>query len=58
MGKETELTNENASWDEWYSALKKYARDKGGSAADASAWREGYDAGRTPAQEWFDAWGE
>lgn len=56
--KATTLTNRNSTWEEWYSALKEYVATKDGSVADADAWREGYDAGRTPAEDWFEAWGE
>lgn len=52
-----DMTNKNASWNQWYAELCRYAQEQGGSAADADAWREGYDKGRTPAEEWADAWG-
>lgn len=53
-----EITKKFVSWEEWYAELRKVATQKGGSAADAEAWREDYDAGRTPEQAWFEAWGE
>lgn len=58
VGPEHSLTRENSDWSTWYAALRRYAASRGRSAADAEAWREGYDAGRSPAAEWADAWGE
>lgn len=34
------------------------AADHGGSAADADAWRDDYEAGKTPLEAWVDEWGE
>lgn len=52
-----ELTNENSAFSEWHRELERIARSQGGSAADADAWREDFDAGKTPRQSWEDEWG-
>jgi len=51
------MTNEDISFDEWHAALEVFAKKNNGSAADADAWREDYDAGKTPEQAWVDEWG-
>ncbi|WPJ72040.1 hypothetical protein DEEACLCL_00015 [Salmonella phage CRW-SP2] len=50
-------TSANSSFREWHSVLCKFAMQQGGSAADAEAWREDYEAGKTPRQAWEDEWG-
>lgn len=50
-------TSANATFREWHDILCKIARSQGGSAADADAWREDYEAGKTPRQAWEDEWG-
>ncbi|UYL83769.1 hypothetical protein GUERRERO_150 [Salmonella phage Guerrero] len=56
MAKET-LTKENSNFVEWHTELKRVARSQHGSAADADAWREDYESGKTPRQAWEDEWG-
>lgn len=51
------LTNETASFAEWYAELERYAASRGGSVADVDAWREDYDAGKTPMTAYCDEWG-
>ena len=41
-------TKYNASFEEWHELLMDYAELRGGSAADAEAWRDDYEAGKTP----------
>lgn len=50
-------TSANATFREWHDVLCKIARAQGGSAADADAWFEDYEAGKTPRQAWEDEWG-
>ncbi|EIV0128681.1 hypothetical protein OIP01_003823 [Escherichia coli] len=38
--------------------LMDYAELRGGSAADAEAWRDDYEAGKTPVEAYCDEWGE
>ena len=38
-------TKYNASFEEWHELLMDYAELRGGSAADAEAWRDDYEAG-------------
>lgn len=52
------MTKDEVSFAEWHKELCKVATRNGGSAADADAWREDYDAGKTPEQSWADEWGE
>ncbi|HDT3627244.1 TPA: hypothetical protein ACRR2J_003079 [Morganella morganii] len=52
------MTNENFSFDEWHDFLSEYATKKGGSAADADAWRDDYENGLTPEEAWREAWGD
>ncbi|EOL5369389.1 hypothetical protein ACOIZ1_002424 [Escherichia coli] len=40
-------TKYNASFEEWHELLMDYAELRGGSAADAEAWRDDYEAGKT-----------
>lgn len=39
-------TKYNASFEEWHEVLMDYAGLRGGSAADAEAWRDDYEAGK------------
>lgn len=55
---ELTMTNENFSFEEWHDFLSEYAAKKGGSAADADAWRDDYESGLTPEEAWRDAWGD
>lgn len=60
MSRETNsqiLTNANSTFVEWHNNLMHVALSQGGSAADADAWREDYDDGKTPRQAWEDEWG-
>ncbi len=50
-------TNANCTFEEWHDLLSDYAEMRGGSAADADAWREDYDAGKTPVDAYCDEWG-
>lgn len=50
-------THHNASFDEWHDQLMCYAELRGGNASDADAWREDYDAGKTPIAAYCDEWG-
>ncbi|HGG2702697.1 TPA: hypothetical protein ACJFUU_000204 [Escherichia coli] len=43
-------TKYNASFEEWHELLMDYAELRGGSAADAEAWRDDYEAGKTPVE--------
>lgn len=45
------------TFESWHERLCEVAKANGGSAADADAWREEYDAGKTPEQAWADEWG-
>ncbi|HFV1772164.1 TPA: hypothetical protein ACH72W_001487 [Escherichia coli] len=40
-------TKYNVSFEEWHELLMDYAELRGGSAADAEAWRDDYEAGKT-----------
>lgn len=51
-------TNENSTFEEWHEQLMDYADLRGVSAADADAWREDYDAGKSVSEAWHDAWGD
>lgn len=51
------LTNANSTFREWHSVLESVARSQGGSAADADAWFEDYENGKTPREAWEDEWG-
>lgn len=50
-------TSANSTFREWHAVLEQVARSQGGSAADADAWFEDYEAGKTPRQSWEDEWG-
>ena len=52
-----DLTNENSLWEDWYQQLIRYASFRNKSVADADAWKEDYDAGKTPRQSGCDEWG-
>lgn len=39
-------TKYNVSFEEWHELLMDYAELRGGSAADAEAWRDDYEAGK------------
>lgn len=52
------MNNENCSFEEWHDLLMQVAADHGGSAADADAWRDDYEAGKTPLEAWVDECGE
>jgi len=51
-------TKANSTFEEWHEQLSDYAEITGGSAADAEAWREDYDAGKTPIDAYWDEWGD
>lgn len=51
------LTSANSTFAEWHAVLCKVAQSQYGSAADADAWREDYEAGKTPRRAWEDEWG-
>ncbi|AVJ79410.1 MULTISPECIES: hypothetical protein [Enterobacter cloacae complex] len=51
-------TNKTSTFEEWHEQLMDYADLRGGSAADAEAWRDDYDAGKTPVDAYCDEWGE
>lgn len=51
------MTNETHDFETWHNALCEVASRNNGSAADEDAWREDYDAGKTPEQAWADEWG-
>lgn len=58
MGNQSEtLTKEESSFREWHGVLCEVARSQNGSAADADAWEEDYESGKTPRQAWEDEWG-
>ncbi|HBC0809663.1 TPA: hypothetical protein IHN84_001074 [Escherichia coli] len=44
-------TKYNVSFEEWHELLMDYAELRGGSAADAEAWRDDYEAGKTPVEQ-------
>ena len=52
------MTKENSSFEERHAFLRRLAREKGGSAMDAAAWRGDYDAGLTPEESWAREWGD
>lgn len=52
------MTKDEMSFPDWHDLLMQVAADHGGSAADAEAWREDYDAGKTPLEAWADEWGD
>ncbi|MBI0751085.1 hypothetical protein HCH98_23275 [Escherichia coli] len=41
-------TKYNVSFEEWHELLMNYAELRGGGAADAEAWSDDYEAGKTP----------
>ncbi|MBB6773375.1 hypothetical protein HEO20_024640, partial [Escherichia coli] len=47
----------NVGFEEWHELLMDYAELRGGSAADAEAWRDDYEAGKTPVEAYCDEWG-
>ena len=51
-------TKYNASFEEWHELLMDYAELRGGSAADAEAWRDDYEAGKIPVEAYCDEWGD
>lgn len=51
-------TKRNTTFDEWHEQLMCYAELRGDSAADAEAWRDDYEAGKTPADAYHDEWGD
>ena len=51
-------TKYNVSFEEWHELLMDYAELRGGSAADAEAWRDDYEAGKTPVEAYCDEWGD
>lgn len=51
-------TNRTVTFDDWHEQLMVYAELRGGSAADAEAWREDYEAGKTPVEAYCDEWGD
>ncbi|WP_225182148.1 hypothetical protein [Pectobacterium aroidearum] len=51
-------TKRNSTFAEWHDQLQMYAECRGGSAADAEAWREDYDAGKNPVDAYCDEWGD
>lgn len=51
-------TKSMVTFDEWHDQLMDYAELRGGSAADADAWRGDYDAGKSPVEAYYDEWGE
>ncbi|MFP1462788.1 hypothetical protein ACLB1E_18820 [Escherichia coli] len=36
----------------------RYAELRGGSTVDAEAWRDDYEAGKTPVEAYCDEWGD
>lgn len=51
-------TKYNVSFEEWHELLMDYAELRGGSVADAEAWRDDYEAGKTPVEAYCDEWGD
>ena len=51
-------TKYNVSFEAWDELLMDYAELRGGSAADAEAWRDDYEAGKTPVEAYCDEWGD
>lgn len=51
-------TKRNSTFKEWHEQLMDYADLRGGSAADADAWVDDYEAGKTPVDAYCDEWGE
>ncbi|HCO3338223.1 TPA: hypothetical protein N7904_000029 [Escherichia coli] len=47
-------TKYNVSFEAWHELLMDYAELRGGSAADAEAWRDDYEAGKTPVEAYCD----
>lgn len=50
-------TKRNTTFEEWHEQLCCYADLRGESAADADAWRDDYEAGKTPIDAGCDEWG-
>ena len=48
----------NISFEERDELLMDYGELRGGSAADAEAWRDDYEAGKTPVEAYCDEWGD
>ena len=49
-------TKYNVGFEEWHELLMDYAELRGGSAAEA--WRDDYEAGKTPVEAYCDEWGD
>ena len=58
MSVDFSCTQRNASFEEWHEQLQDYAELRGGSAADADAWWDDYEAGKTPVEAYCDEWGD
>ncbi|HIB9635572.1 TPA: hypothetical protein ACWZHY_004624 [Escherichia coli] len=51
-------TKKTVTFEEWHEQLMDYAELRGGNAADAEAWHDDYEAGKTPVEAYCDEWGE
>lgn len=51
-------TKKNSTFKEWHEQLSDYAELRSGCAADSEAWREDYEAGKTPVEAYCDEWGD
>ncbi len=51
-------TNNEISFDEWYDQLKEMAVIFSENVSDADAWREDYDAGKTPEGSFYSEFPE
>lgn len=51
------MNKDNCSFEDWHEYLCVYAIQQDGAITDADAWREDYEAGKTPEQAWHEVWG-
>lgn len=51
-------TKQTVTYEKWHKQLMDYAELRGGNAVDAEAWRNDYEAGKTPVEAYCDEWGE
>lgn len=58
MAVDFSCTKRNATFEQWHEQLQDYAELRGGSASDADAWQEDYEAGKTPIDAYCDEWGD
>ena len=55
------MNKDNATFDEWYAELRRFATERHDDlalAAPPDFWRDDYDHGRSPKGAWAYAWGD